>query len=128
MSRPLQRPHRISFRVSAEERATIKQNRGSVDLSSYVRSAALGAPQAPSKSRRQMSDFEAAKIRHAAYFGNNLNQIARCANYLARHSPNGGTAILAEIVFSLLSLEREFSNSLNTEEQTPLETEAANVG
>jgi len=113
MSRLLQRPHRITFRVSTEELTDINQRRGGIDASSYVRAAALGAPPSPAKARRLMSEFEASKIRQVSFIGNNLNQIARRSNYLARRSPNGGAATLAEILFSLLSIERSFSAALD---------------
>jgi len=126
MARPLQRPHRISFRVSAEELAAINQRRGGVITSDYIRAAALGAPIQPASKRRQMSEFEAAKVRQLAFIGNNLNQIARRTNYLARRSPNGGAATLAEILFSLLSIERSFRAALDATEHLT-ETEAENA-
>lgn len=117
MSRLLQLPYRITFRLTAEELAQLNKRRGSFGLSAYIRAAALGATLPKIPRRRLMSAFEAAKIRHAAYHGNNLNQIARAANRALRTSPNGGAATLAEILFSLLSLERAFSAFLNTGEQ-----------
>jgi len=115
MSRPLHRPHRISFRVSTEELTAINERRSGVDASSFIRAAALGAPLPATARRRMMSDYDAQKIRQAAYYGNNLNQVARRANQLVRNSPTGGSATLAEILFSLLSLERSFLAFLNTE-------------
>lgn len=50
--------------------------------------------------RRQMSAFEAEKIRQLAAFGSNLNQIARVANEAAK----GGQQI--EILGALVGLER----------------------
>jgi hypothetical protein len=94
-----------SLRFSAEEWATVNEKVAGRDFSSVVRAILLTQEIPEPKHlvrreivRRQMSAYEAEKIRHIAYFGSNLNQLARAANQ--------GKGF-AQVYPALLSLERE---------------------
>ena len=100
-----------SLRFTAEEWGLVYTKLAGRDFSAVTRSMLLGQtipePRRLIKReivRRRMTEAEAHKIRHAAWIGNNLNQIARATN-----QGIGAPQLLA----ALLSLEREIRRSID---------------
>ena len=113
-----QRPHTITVRLSADERAEInsRASRSGLAAGAFFRAAALGKA-GPRAQRRPPADHQALRqiLGHCGRIGNNLNQIARQLNIgKSVHMPD-----LAETLRAYLDIRDAIFKALGKTRKEP---------
>lgn len=128
LPRPLQKPARalppFSLRLSADERARLKREAGSMPLGAYIRSRLLAGAEIPRRRLRQPArdDARLGQILGAlgqSRIANNLNQIAHAANLGALALTPEQAANLREGCQAVRAMRNDLLRALGLEADDP---------
>lgn len=116
------RRHELTIRLGSDELERLRAlaNLAGISMAEYTRGqllregkAAAGVPK--TRRRRSMSTVaDPSLLAHLARIGNNLNQIARRVNSLET-----GKGVQVEILYQLVSIERDLSSFLTIDRKAP---------